>query len=161
MNSSDATSGHDAGRATPDRIAWSSTGRQPGAEKIALGGRRYFDLRCTRWLSAVNAHVGIMDRYLEGIVMEFQNKYKDIADCQKLYEARVVAVLKALDAAPTSTCVIPGNEPWKQLGTLPEVKDLLECGSQLADGKSRYRSQFVKSLDDASHELRDALLGNM
>lgn len=109
------------------------------------------------WISEVHTHIYTMDRYLEGIVVEFQNEYKPIADCQRLYEARVAAQMKRFESAPESENVRPLNEPWQLLRRLPELNDLLSLDPEQPSDQSCYNSQFVKALDDASLKLRNAL----
>lgn len=112
----------------------------------------------SKWISPVNDSVRSMDHYLEGIVDEFQSTYKEVSDAQRLHEAKVALALKRLENEPAGTSVFSSNEPWERLTDLPQLTDLLASNGETRGHETRYRSEFVASLDKASHELRKELI---
>jgi hypothetical protein len=97
----------------------------------------------------VASKVERMERYLEALTGEFRDKYKQVADLQRAYEARVTAALKQY-AASNGTVSLPRvpNEPWDLLR-----RDFERLNS-LIDGAPEYRKNFESALDDASEALR-------
>jgi hypothetical protein len=114
-------------------------------------------------------HVNSMQNYLQALIRAFQRDYKRIADLQKRYESQVKAILEQLGrSANSETITFPSNEPWEELCKLEEVRQFIEpslsCGEpqaardvKPADHPSRYDTNFVGSLNEASRILRDEL----
>jgi hypothetical protein len=118
--------------------------------------------------------VRAMERYLEGLTDEFQDKYKGISDKQRIQEARVTGRLKALEKDPGAPDpyeeIADGNEAWKEITErLQAVSAFMEDrGSEteapLSEGQPilletphPYTKEFVDPLDLASWLLRSEL----
>jgi len=94
--------------------------------------------------------VKTMESYLDGLVREFEQQYKDISREQSRYEA---AMRKAEQSLPEDT-------PWAKIKALANVRDFL---APPPDGKnsteaSSYKRDFLDPLDRASEKLRKHLM---
>lgn len=89
--------------------------------------------------------VETMEKYLATLTDEFACKYKQISNAQRIYEARVVNLLKTA----SETTQLPDNAPWKAIRVLDHLSDFIDGGT--------YSTLFEKPLDDASHRLRNEL----
>ena len=116
-------------------------------------------------LKEVRDQVVCMEEYLSTLIDALQEKYRTIADLERIHESLIKAALEGLDkqtlerlgkqtleeweritAAEKSEW--PVNTPWKALCSLKEVQSLI--GDQ-------YESEFVDCLDKASERLRKEL----
>lgn len=90
-------------------------------------------------------HVRAMHRFVQELTDEFQERYKEVSDLQREYEARVDRVTKQ-NAEGGARLEYPPPVPWQKLSAFPTLTDLLAKGVQ-------YRA-LETHLDEASHLLR-------
>lgn len=111
-------------------------------------------------IGTVQAEVASMERYLDGLIREFEQKYKEISRSQSRYEARMK---HAVDRSATAKAFkLPDNEPWNAITALPSVADFIapleNPDRATAGAESLYARDFLNSLDKASSQLHAALL---
>jgi hypothetical protein len=98
-----------------------------------------------------------MEGYLERLTDEFQLRYKQISDKQKIYEARVTGRLKILEGSPDAPDPYRDfggkNEAWKEItAELPAVRDFIgnwsEAESPAPEQKVPKPVCYVKAFED-------------
>jgi hypothetical protein len=92
-----------------------------------------------------------MEKYLETLTCEFRDRYKELSDAQRGYEARADAMVKAFadGSAQGQPPALP-SFVWEQITKLPALADFIGDGAL-------YRKGFEEPLDDASELLRTEL----
>jgi len=111
-------------------------------------------------IQKVRAEVACMEGYLRWLLEEFEKHYKSVSLEQSIFEARLK---RALDPPPADDSVdaLPPNTPWKTLEGLDRLKDFLRplpvAAAGSGENASDYVQSFLKPLDEASRQLRDAL----
>ena len=111
-------------------------------------------------IASVLAHVEGMENYLSQLLREYEEQYKDVSLMQSIFEAQMK---KALDPPPASDAIggLPQNVPWQRISSLPQLKDFLAVVDRAGTPASRYRKEFLDSLDRASEILRAALASQL
>lgn len=96
--------------------------------------------------NAIDSAVKAMEHYLATLTDEFQSRYKEISNAQRIHEARVMKVLNAVD----DSTELPENKPWEEIQQLDKLSDFIA-------GRG-YEEGFGHHLDVASRHLREELL---
>jgi hypothetical protein len=91
----------------------------------------------------IRSSVQAMEQYLATLTDEFESQYKEISDEQRVHEARVTKLLKAVD----DSTELPGNRPWEEIQRLDHLSDFIAGGG--------YQQRFLDHLDEASRQLRE------
>ena len=111
-------------------------------------------------IQTVIQQVEMMDRYLRGLLEEFEVEYKKASLTQSIFEARLAQALESR-ALDYSVEALPENRPWKSLKELPYLMDFLLPVSVDEDRegarRSNYEAKFLEPLNAASETLRAAL----
>ena len=111
-------------------------------------------------IQTVIQQVELMDRYLRGLLEEFEVEYKKASLTQSMFEARLAHALESR-ALDDSVEALPENQPWKSLKELPCLMDFLLPVSFDEDSDaakpSNYVAGFLRPLNAASETLRAAL----
>lgn len=112
-------------------------------------------------VAKIREKVGSMEAYLKLLINEFVQDYKDISREQSLYEARMKSALEDMKPPPADASKLPVNTPWNKIAALQQVSDFLnsaeDCQIPGVEGKSKYCLEFLRPLDAATSELRQAL----
>lgn len=112
-------------------------------------------------LNSISIEVESMERYLKTLIVEFEEKYKEISQLQSLYEVRIKHAFEKIASAPDAPVLPPANLPWESIAKLKAVADFIASAEQ-SDAKStsangEYGRQFLVPLDNASAKLRKIL----
>lgn len=87
------------------------------------------------------------------LIEEFQEKYKPLADCQRVHEALLDQALKNTSDVKEGIAKAEerDSEIWKRLKELPTLQEFLPPNSQ------SYEERFGRHVDDLTRMLRDAM----
>ena len=111
-------------------------------------------------IQTVIQQVEMMDRYMRGLLEEFEVEYKKASLTQSMFEARLAKALES-PGLDYSVEALPENRPWKSLKELPCLMDFLLPVSVDEDRegarRSDYEAKFLEPLNAASETLRAAL----
>lgn len=108
-------------------------------------------------LQNISGNIRSMRTYLDVVVKEFEDNYKEISRKQSLYEADMKSALeKGREAG--QTVKLPPNLPWESIKEIPSVKNWVLSGKE---DKPSFESDFVNPLNLASGELRHQLICSM
>lgn len=103
-------------------------------------------------IAKVREHVNSMEMYLSTLIVEFEERYKDVSRQQSLYEARMKSAVEAAARSNAAQPDLPKNEPWDKIANFEGIKDFIGTGP--GEG---YTASFVNPLDRASELLRSAI----
>jgi len=102
----------------------------------------------------LNLAITSMERYLNALLDEFKDRYKPIADKQRIYEASFSYGL--LQDPPNRTP--PPNSPWEEIRTLPRMAEFRQKRTSEVHQSDDYRQQFTDPLSLASWILTSELV---
>jgi hypothetical protein len=97
-----------------------------------------------------------MEGYLKSLTAEFRDKYKGIADKQRIYEAEFKRLLEDDKQVDWSTVQPPASKAWADIEKLPNLRGFREYTDR-EEYATGYGLQFVGALDLASWILRAEL----
>jgi len=96
-----------------------------------------------------------METYLKSLTGEFRDKYKPIADRQRIYEAQFKRLLDEHRGEDWSAIEPPPNRAWSEIEDLPTLREFR--GLEAPGRSGHYARDFVLALDLASWILRREL----
>ncbi len=99
--------------------------------------------------------VASMEKYLKKLIDEFQDRYKDISERQREYEAVMKTHVEKVAQDPSQAGESPDNEPWTRICLIESARDFLDLDKRTVE--TNYEKIFVGSLDEASDLLTKQL----
>jgi hypothetical protein len=118
-----------------------------------------------RRIASVYEPVHAMTQYLNSLTEEFELHFKALSRQQSVYEAEMkLALARITDTHSSPT--LPPNTPWERLVRLSVLADFIAPAEDTTDTGARvhlsiYGRSFLANLDEASRQLRDALIGQL